>query len=531
MSSGIIRKNEQVRRDISTSWNSQTILLDGEFGFETDTGKIKIGRGNTPWGSLGYLQGSSTTGPTGERGETGFGVTGADGERGATGTDGITGNTGYVLGLGKVLIVDQINGDDGTASIGGLPYQTIQLAIGATSGVTGTTVWIMPGTYNLTDELVLPNEIAFRGLNTQTCIIQRDASSVIGSTGTLLKMGENCRVEDLTLKLYSSTHTNLVGIEFAGTSTKTSKLRTSVLDVDNSLADTSGSSNVCGVLCSGTGTFSESTYSFNCIKGSTINVKSNSLGIKRGILVSGANQVSIRDTNIYVATPKDLASAGSYVGVETDDSSGLGSIQIRSSSIGGPKQLVPLTFTSSDILQTYPTVIANPSYLASPGIQIGPGVDLITKSAGGKSFTTYSYPTTLYYGLRGLLKDGPAQGVTGYFWPGTQTASNQFPDTTLPAGYYRIQQPAILSGINIHSNTPTSENGGVTFTVYRSPGGTGITLISNYTFGLTATQTDLAYYNTTQDLAAGDLIHVGVVYSGGGNNNTIGDISIQLDMF
>jgi hypothetical protein len=89
----------------------------------------------------------------------------------------------------------------------------------------------------------------------------------------------------------------------------------------------------------------------------------------------------------------------------------------------------------------------------------------------------------------------------------------------------------ILSGINIHSNTPTSENGGVTFTVYRSPGGTGITLISNYTFGLTATQTDLAYYNTTQDLAAGDLIHVGVVYSGGGNNNTIGDISIQLDMF
>lgn len=56
------------------------------------------------------------------------------------------------------------------------------------------------------------------------------------------------------------------------------------------------------------------------MKGSTINVYSNGPGNKRGILVSGSNQVSTRDTNIYVAAPSyTLGPTGSYVGVETND--------------------------------------------------------------------------------------------------------------------------------------------------------------------------------------------------------------------
>jgi len=441
---------------------------------------------------------------------------------------GPTGATGAILGLGNVLIVDQVYGNDLTASMGGLPYQTVEAAITATSGTTGTTVWIMPGTYNLTAGLILPNGIALRGLNTQTCTIQ-----MIGviTTTTLLTMGENCRVEDLSLKLTSDEDQMLVGINFPGTSSQTSKLRTSVLTVDNSTAAVGSINEMYGILCSGTGTFSESTFSFNCIKGSTINVKSNGGGAKIGILVSNTNQVSIRDTNIYVAAPTDPSSTGSYIGVQTVDPLSLGSIQIRSSSIGAPKQLIPKTFTSSDILQVTPSTITNPTYLALPGIQIGPGVDLVTKSAGGKSFTTYNYPTTLYYGLRGLIKDGAAPGVTGYLWPGTQAASSSFPDITIPAAYYRVQQPLILSGINIHSNTPTSANGETTFFVFRSPGGTGITMLADFTAGFTATQTDFSYYNSSQDFAAGDFIHVGVVQTGGGNNNTMGDITIQLDMF
>jgi len=452
--------SSQIRRDVSTNWNPTTVLLDGELGFESDTGQLKIGYAGITWGSLRY--------------------------QGAT-------------GLGNVLIVDQVNGNDSTASIGGLPYKTVEAALNGTTGATGTTVWVMPGTYNLTAGLSLSNQMALRGLNTQTCALQ-----MLGVTGdtTLLKMGENCRVEDLSLRLGSTDHHKLVGIEFGGTSAQTSKLRTSVLTVDNSGASDGGSSNVSGILCSGTGAYNESTFSFNCVKGSTINVKSNGDGIKRGILVNNSNQVSVRDTNIYVATPSVGTLLGSYVGVETDDAGGSGSIELRTSSISGPKQLVPKTFDSSDILQSHPTVITNPSYLASPGIQIGPGVDLVNKAAGQKPFTTYNYPTTIYYGLRGFIKDGTTPGTTGYLWPGTQAVSNQFPDTTSPAAFYRIQQPAILSGINIHANTPTSANGGVTFSVFHSPGGTGITLLSDYTFGLTATQIDLSYYNTTHNFAA-----------------------------
>jgi len=38
------------------------------------------------------------------------------------------------------------------------------------------------------------------------------------------------------------------------------------------------------------------------------------------------------------------------------------------------------------------------------------------------------------------------------------------------------------------------------------------------------------YDDYTQDLAAGDKIHVGITFSGG-NQNTTHDLTIQLDMF
>jgi hypothetical protein len=55
----------QVRRDVSTNWNPTTVLLDGELGFETDTGKLKVGYSGITWGSLGYVQGATgATGPS-----------------------------------------------------------------------------------------------------------------------------------------------------------------------------------------------------------------------------------------------------------------------------------------------------------------------------------------------------------------------------------------------------------------------------------------------------------------------------------
>lgn len=54
----------QVRRDVSTTWTSvNPTLASGEIGFETDTGKFKIGTGSTAWTSLTYAtDGSKLTG-------------------------------------------------------------------------------------------------------------------------------------------------------------------------------------------------------------------------------------------------------------------------------------------------------------------------------------------------------------------------------------------------------------------------------------------------------------------------------------
>ena len=53
----------QVRRGTAASWTSANpTLASGEFGFETDTGKAKIGNGSTAWNSLAY----SITGEIGD---------------------------------------------------------------------------------------------------------------------------------------------------------------------------------------------------------------------------------------------------------------------------------------------------------------------------------------------------------------------------------------------------------------------------------------------------------------------------------
>ena len=46
----------QVRRDTAANWTSaDTVLSEGEMGYETDTGFMKIGDGSTAWTSLSYF--------------------------------------------------------------------------------------------------------------------------------------------------------------------------------------------------------------------------------------------------------------------------------------------------------------------------------------------------------------------------------------------------------------------------------------------------------------------------------------------
>ncbi len=52
----------QVRRGTASSWTSANpTLAAGEWGFETDTGKVKIGTGATAWTSLSYVGAGDVT--------------------------------------------------------------------------------------------------------------------------------------------------------------------------------------------------------------------------------------------------------------------------------------------------------------------------------------------------------------------------------------------------------------------------------------------------------------------------------------
>jgi hypothetical protein len=430
--------------------------------------------------------------------------------------------------MGNVLRVDDVYGNDSTATPNGLPYKTIESAVGASTS--GSCIWIFPGVYNLSGEIIIPSNVCLRGLNCLTCIIQMIG---ITSTTTLITIGNNTRIEDLTILMQSNGHYNLTCVEYGGITSTEGIIKGSVITVDNSTALYSGSSNIYGILCSGEGPLvpAVNVFSLNCLKSTTINILSNGSGNKRGIIITNKNVISTRDIIVYVSAPtSNISFGGSYVGVETADPNNLGTIQLRSSTIGAIGKTGLQTYDSSDILQTNPSTVVNPNYPNTPGIQLGSGVELITKSSGNAPFTVYIYSFSFFYGITGSLHDG----VNGYMWLGTQAVSNsgnsKFPDPTTPAAYYKFQQAAILCGFCAHLNTGPSNTHITNISVYRTPVGGTITAVPGYLLSFTGSDIDKNYYNSSQQFNPGDFIHVYVSYTGG-NSNTTTDMSVQLDVY
>jgi hypothetical protein len=149
----------------------------------------------------------------------------------------------------------------------------------------------------------------------------------------------------------------------------------------------------------------------------------------------------------------------------------------------------------------------------------------VTKTAGGKGFSTYVYPSMVYYGLKGNTTSGPG----GYLWPGTMAVSaGSFPDTGTPPAYYRIQQPCILSGMSAGLNVAPGTGNTVTLLVKYTPIGGSITdTIYTVTFG--ATDLFQNFYDGSVNLNTGDRLHLQVSYTGSGS--TAHDLTVQLDMF
>jgi hypothetical protein len=464
--------------------------------------------------------------------------------------------------LGNIARVDKVYGNDSTAYIGGLPFATIPAAITAVIG-SGTatapqnsniTIWVLPGTHTIsptgtnatiTDNLgatlypliVMPATTALRGVSLQNSAI---VCSNPSQNTAFISMGNNTRIEDVSLTLGGSSYTgsnNLVGLYYGSSTTVTAKLRTSIISLSNANMVYTASNNLYAVQFDGTGTLGSGSFSFNCVKGSTLNVYGNGNGNKRGIIVTNTNVGTLRDTNIYVAQPTNpTGHTGSYVGVETNDPAQSGSIQLRSTTVGTVGPTGAQLYTASDILQTTPTSITNPTYLASAGIQIGPGVDLVTKTAGGKGFSTYTYPTTLFYGAIGTLNTSgnPGTGTPAYLWPGSVVihASGgqfiQYPDVTATPPAYRVQQPLILTGMTASLNVAPGTGHTTTLTVRKTPVG-GSIADTVYSLVFSNAVTSLSKYDASVNFGAGDYIYVRISYDASATATQ--DIFVQLDLF
>jgi hypothetical protein len=97
----------QVRRGTATQWTSANpTLASGEWGFESDTGKVKIGNGSTAWNSLGYTGAGTVTSITAGTGLSGGTIT-------ATGTIAIDSTVATLTGTqtftNKTLTDPKIN--------------------------------------------------------------------------------------------------------------------------------------------------------------------------------------------------------------------------------------------------------------------------------------------------------------------------------------------------------------------------------------------------------------------------------------
>jgi hypothetical protein len=315
----------------------------------------------------------------------------------------------------------------------------------------------------------------------------------------------------------------VTGILFGGTTGNTSRILNCIIDISNSSMSNALTNNIYAVQYTGTSSIVNPLTRFSSIELCLINTYSNGNGIKRGILVSGGADAYIKSSTIYIENPRETDSSGSYVGIETNDPSGNGSIVIRNTVISCIVPTSGQQYTASDILQTTPTTQTDPTFSLKTGIQIGPGTDLVTKTAGGKGFSTYTYPHIIFYGLKGNLSQND-----GYLWHGTMATGGSVPDNTTPPAFFRIQQPCIICGISAALNISTGTILPLTLTVEYTSILTGTLITTPISVSFGSTDRTVTFYNSTVTLITGDLLHLYILSPNGLNAH---DLSAQIDLY
>lgn len=406
-------------------------------------------------------------------GKVGTTQNGPTGPTGPAGTASATGATGPILQIGNTLIVDGVYGNNTTAAADPTryPFLTINAALSNVSS--GQTVFVRPGTYN--EKITVPNGIALRGANVQTVTVQQLNTT---SNTTLLTMGSNCRVEDMTFTLTSASNVNLTGIDWPSGTPISSKLRVCVANVTSS---GTGANTIVGMLSSGS---SATTYSAaDAVRGSTISVDASSSGIVRGLYVTGSNWFAIRDTNINAR-----GSGSNIVGVETTNAGSYASLKY-STVRGGTHLTQPM---NHDINRTAGEILLG-------------SVDLVNNSANGNGFSITTEGAITHFGTTGNY----TSATTYYLVPGF-VRQGDLPTSTF--GIPVTQNMILFSGtFQCSPAIPTGHS--VKLTAYRN------NAVTDMSMTLLAGQTLSSNVRQSVDYTRGDTFDFRMVPSGGNLNN------------
>jgi hypothetical protein len=338
--------------------------------------------------------------------------------------------------MGNTLVVDSVYGSDvsGAANRYGYPFATINGAISNVSN--GQTIFVRPGTYN--EKLTIPAGIALRGANTQTVTVQQLNTT---SNTTLLTMGSNCRVEDMTFTLTSTSNVNLTGVDWPSGTSLTSKLRTMVLNV---VSGGTNSNTIVGMLSAGS---SATTYSASdATRSITVNVDASSSGPVRGLYVTGSNWFGIRDTNINAR-----GTGANIIGVETTNAGAYASLK-HSTVRGGTHITQP---TNHDINRTAGEILLG-------------SVDLVNNSANGNGFSITTEGAITHYGTTGNF----TSGTTYYLVPGF-VRQGDLPSSTF--GIPATQNMILFSGtFQVSPAIPAGQS--VKLTAYKNNAATDMSM-------------------------------------------------------
>jgi hypothetical protein len=326
---------------------------------------------------------------------------------------------------GNVLRVDAVFGNDTTGSRNRRPFATINGALQAAAF--GDVIILLPGVYN--KSITIPAGVSIVGVSKGglTNGGVRIAQTNVNANTDLVTMGENSRLENVTLTLNANSDVQLRGIVFPGTTSLTASVNQVRIQITNS---TNGTAPAYGVHSIGTGL---PTSEITALSNSSITVSSQGTRASRGILIdTAANNFNLNNCGIAVTNPV----GGSAIGIETNIANA--SCIAVSSTISG---------YTADISQTDP----NSSILLSNS-------QLVNLTANSLGFDSNAPTSILCWALPGA----PGAGANGFITPGTGSLVSN--TGNLP---YILPQAGIIKNLNVQAITPPGQ-GSTSFTIYRN---------------------------------------------------------------